>query len=128
TYTTRVTVQELLVPACDPAASPTFIQRYDATTPLLELTSWTRLIVRLASVDTLRAHIAGARVWMRQSDRLRAASIESESFALLAIDSLLQGPAELDVRSFAFNRVRDTVEVRRGYVDTVMVRLTAACK
>jgi len=115
-------VTEVPLPACKPDAPVSFVRHHPASGQPNGAASSDRLLLRVVAAQPNDP----APLEPLATIGYRRASLEASGLYL--VDSLSPGPDVLYVRAFGFMPVRDSINVRAGYVDTITVGLVEACR
>jgi hypothetical protein len=121
-YSYTPIVTELTPPPCGLSALPATLERRLATSADAVSPAATRLVVRVLSADS-GLGIARAVVGV---DSRRATPMPDPG--LFRLDSLAPGPHDVRVRALGFLPLNDSLLVRTGYADTLVVRLALWCR
>ena len=124
--TVYMIAREVPLPPCVLGTPPASAATYTSSTPVSSSENRTRLVVRVERADSLPPKIVSPVVTVRQFDFQQRARFDSSGNWIA--ESLRAGPTELDVRAIGFNRLRDTIDVRDTYIDTVVVGLALTCR
>jgi hypothetical protein len=127
TFTNDAIAHEVPLPTCAYGAPTAFRRRHDATSTFTGPgATWGRLHLRIVSADPADSLLGdpvvgiGARQYLLSPRRLAPGVYES--------DSLPAGAVVVSIRMFSRNPLRDTVIVRSGYTDTLVVGLALSCR